>query len=216
MIDTEILEQRSDEWRQARVGHVTASRVADIIKTINGGKAYSTKRANYLDEIVSERITDQPADWKEIRTLNDRAALEPDARACYSFYTGHQVKEIGFVRHPVIPYAGASPDGIVGKAGMIEIKCLDSKNHLKLFTERWDDVVAEYLPQMQFGLCCTGRKWCDFVAFNPTMPEDLKLFTLTVKRDESAMERLERAVEEFLAEVDAKVEAIRSKAAAIK
>lgn len=212
MIDPRDLEQRSEAWRLARCGCVTASRVSEIIKTINGGKAYSAKRGNYLDEIVSERITGQPADWKEIRSLNDRAEMEPDARACYSFYSGLEVDLIGFVKHPSIPYAGASPDGIVGKTGMIEIKCLDGKNHIKLFTEKWDDVVAEYLPQMQFGMCCTGRKWCDFVAFNPTMPEELKLFTLRIKRDEPAMERLERAIEEFLAEVDARVESIRSKA----
>jgi hypothetical protein len=217
MIDTELLEQRSLEWRMARVGSVTASRVYDVIcrnKPKNGQKLgdYSAKRVNYMDEIVSERITGQPSDWKEIRSLNDRAALEPDARACYSFYTGREIDLIGFVRHPSIPWVGASPDGIVGKAGMVEIKCLDAKNHLKLFTERWEDVVAEYLPQVQLGLLCTQRKWCDFVVFNPTMPEDLKLFTLRLKPDEPEMGRIEQEIELFLAEVDARVEAIRTKA----
>lgn len=213
MINTEVLEQRSPEWRMARVGCVTASRVYDVIcrnKPKNGQSVgdYSAKRANYMDEIVSERITGQPMEWKEVRSLTERAEMEPDARACYSFYTGHEVELIGFVKHPCVPWVGASPDGIVGKQGMVEIKCLDAKNHLKLFTERWQDVVGDYLPQVQLGLLCTKRKWCDFVAFNPMMPEDLKLFTLRVKPDEPAMSLIEQEIGRFLAEVNVRITAI--------
>lgn len=207
MTPTAELEQRTEAWRMARVAHVTASRVGDIVKTINNGKSYSAKRGRYLDEIVAERITGKPQDWKEVRSLTERAEMEPAARECYSFYTDNDVELVGFIQHPSIKFAGASPDGVVGKPGMIEIKCLDSGNHLKLFAGD-DSVMLEYLPQVHFGMACTGRKWCDFVAFNPTMPEDLKLFRHRVLRDEAVIAMLENAVREFLAEADAKVAAL--------
>lgn len=209
MIKTEDLEQRSDAWRIARCGAVTASRVSHVIKTINGGKAYSAKRANYLDMIVAERITRQPQDWREVRSLTDRAEMEPDARACYSFYTGNEVSLVGFVQHPSIERAGASPDGTVRKSGMIEIKCLDAGNHLKLLSSD-DSVMLEYLPQVHFGMACTGRKWCDFVAFNPTMPEEMKMFRRRIDRDESLIAAIEAEVRKFIEEVDARVAQLRN------
>jgi hypothetical protein len=209
-IDTAELEQRSLEWRMARCGAVTASKVSDVIKTINGGKAYSAKRANYLDMIVAERITGKPQDWKEVKSLTDRAEMEPDARACYSFYTGNEVSLVGFVQHPSIERAGASPDGIVRRSGMIEIKCLDAGNHLKLFSGD-DSVMLEYLPQVHFGMACTGRKWCDFVAFNPTMPEEIKMFRRRIERDEKVIAAIESEVRKFIAEVDTRVAHIFSR-----
>jgi hypothetical protein len=205
VIDTETLEQRSDEWRQARVGCVTASRVGDIVKTISNGKAYSAKRLNYFNELVAERVTGKPQDWKEIRSLNDRADLEPDARDCYTFYTGNEVRLAGLIKHPTILNAAASPDGLVKKTGGVEIKVLDSANHLKLFGDGPESVIYDYLPQVHFNMACTGRKWWDFVGFNPHMPEELKIFIQRVSRDDAVIEQLETAVKEFLAEVDAKV-----------
>jgi hypothetical protein len=209
--DTSLLEQGSIEWRMARVGHATGSRIADIVKTISNGTKYSTKRGNYLDELVAERLTGQPADWKEVRSLEARKALEPDARACYEFDTGNSVVEVGFVKHPFIPFAGSSPDGLIGKTGGIEIKALDAANHLKLFDGRAIQVVEEYLPQVHFNMACTGRKWWDFVAFNPLMPPAMKLFIQRVPRDVTETARLETAVKDFLAEVDERVARLNGK-----
>lgn len=202
-MDTALLEQRSEEWRLARCGSVTASRVADLIK-INKNGSFSAKRAAYFNELVAERITKRPQDWKEIRSLTERAELEPDARACYSFYTGNEVEIVGYVKHPKIENAGASPDGLIGRDGMIEIKALDAANHVRLLAGD-DSVMFEYLPQVHFGMACTKRKWCDFVAFNPTMPEDMKLYRRTIERDEICITEIEKAVRQFLAEVDARV-----------
>lgn len=203
---TEELIQRSEAWRMARVGHVTASKVFDLLKTNKGG-AYSAKRANYLDFIVAERISGKPQDWKEVRSLAERAKLEPAARAWYALQTGNDVDEVGFIKHPTIEYAGCSPDGLIKKTGGLEIKCLDAGNHLKMFTD--ERGMLEYLPQCHFGMACTGRKWWDFIAFNPTMPEDVRMFRRTIKRDDDLIAKIESAVIEFLAEVDDRIAAIR-------
>lgn len=210
MIDTEGLIQRSDEWRDARCGCVTASSVSDIVARNKPKKGqtvgeYSARRANYFDAIVAERMTGKPQDWKEVWSLTQRSELEPEARDCYSFYSGNEVQLVGFVQHPKIGNAGASPDGLIDADGMLEIKCLDPKNHLKLF-EGDESIMREYLPQMDFGLACTGRQWCDFLSYCPWMKEErFKSFIQRVPRNEKRIASLEISVEEFLAEVDAKI-----------
>lgn len=208
-LDTERMIQRSVEWRMARCGYVTASKVGDIIRTNKNGK-HSADRANYFDLIVAERMTGQPQDWKEIRSLEERSKLEPEARAWYSLMTGNDVDEIGFVKHPTIPFGGCSPDGTIRKTGGLEIKCLDAKNHVKLFSDSTRDaVLLEYLPQVHFNMACTGRKWWDLISYNKTMREErMRMFRLTIKRDEDMIARLEEAVMVFLAEVDRQVEAL--------
>lgn len=201
---SEQFEQGTLEWRMDRVGFATASRIADIVKTNQNGK-HSAKRAKYFDELVAERLTGQPQDWKEVASLEARKALEPEARAAYTFDTGAEVAETGFIKHPTIEWAGASPDGLVKRSGMVEIKCFDAANHFKLFDERADSVIGEHLPQVYFGMACTGRTWCDFVAFNPTAPPMLKLFIKRFERDEAKIALLETAVKEFLAEVGERV-----------
>jgi hypothetical protein len=208
---TADLVQRSDEWRMARVGHVTASKVGHIVKMNQNGKA-SKKRADYLDLVVAERLTGQPQDWQEIRSLEERAKLEPEARGWYSLMTGNDVDEVGFIKHPTIEFAGASPDGTIRRAGGLEIKCLDAKNHLKLFFANMrDSVLEEYLPQVHFNMACTGRKWWDLISYNKTVREErMRMFRLTIKRDEEVIRLLESAVIDFLAEVDEKVKQIQA------
>lgn len=202
-------EQRSIEWRMARVGCVTASKVADIVRTNQNGK-FSAKRASYFDMIVAERMTGKPQDWKEVRSLTERADMEPEARACYTFYTGEEVTLVGFIQHPTIENAGASPDGLIGDDGMLEIKVLDPANHVKLLAGD-ESVMHEYLPQMQFGMACAGRAWCDFLSYCPTMKDAaLKDFRRRVPRDDKNIAELEFEVERFLACVDEKVQALKS------
>lgn len=210
MTDSADLVQRSLEWRMARVGHVTASKIADIIRTNQNGK-FSARRADYFDLIVAERMTGQPQDWKEIRSLEERAKLEPEARAWYSLMTGNDVAETGFIKHPTIAMAGASPDGLIKKTGGLEIKCLDAKNHIKLFApETRDAILIDYLPQVHFNMACTGRKWWDLISYNKTMQDEaMRMFRLTIKRDETMIATIETAVIEFLTLVENKIAAIR-------
>src|SRR5689334_16737738 len=122
------LVQGTDEWRQARIGKVTASRVADIIRKTKTG--YSTTRANYLAELLVERLTGQPAQQFISGPMQWGTEQEPNARAAYEFKTDREVINGGFVIHPGIPDSGASPDGLIGADGMVEIKCPLSATHI--------------------------------------------------------------------------------------
>lgn len=204
----EIALQRTPEWYQARCGRATASRIVDIITRTRNGWGHA--RAKYLDQLVAERLCGRPQDMRRIKSLDDRADLEPEARAAYSFYTDNEIELVGFIPHPTIENAGASPDGLVNSDGMLEIKALDAANHHKLFAGDLSPL-EDYLPQVHFGMACTERKWCDLVAYCPIMPEELKMFRQPIQRDDDLITRLESAVKEFLAEVDAKVAMLMEK-----
>lgn len=206
MIDLSNGEQRTEAWYSARCGRVTASRVVDVITTTRNGWGHA--RAKYADQLVAERLTGRPQDMRRIKSLDDRADLEPDAIAAYRFYTGETVKTVGFIQHPDIEMAGSSPDGVVGSKGGIEIKVFDPAQHAKLWAGDLS-LIEDYMPQIAFNMGTTKRSWWDFVAYCPTMPEELKLFTRRIQRDEPVIEKLEQAVKEFLAEVEAKVSKIK-------
>ena len=198
--------QRTSDWHALRCGRVTGSRVADVIGTTKAGK-WGAARAKYMEQLVAERLTGKPQDMRRIKSLDDRADMEPEAIACYEFYTGNKVAPVGFVPHPTIEMAGASPDGLVNDDGVIEVKNLDPATHAKLL--RGDtSVMADYMPQMQFEIACTERKFCEFVAYCPTMPEELKMYHRRVERDREGIEGLETIILVFLGEVDAMVKEI--------
>ena len=206
------LKQRSREWFQARCGKVTSSRVFHIVDVLKKGGP-TAERAKYFRQLVAERLTGKAQDMRRIRSMDDRSDMEPDARSAYGFYFDREVVEVGFIQHPVIQMAGASPDGLVGADGMIEIKCLDASNHIDLLEgneEAIERVMLQYLPQVHFGMACAERAWCDFVSFCPQMQdEELRLFSRTVHRDDHVIGMLEEAVNEFLGEVSNKVALVR-------
>lgn len=200
------MEQRTADWYAARCGKVTASRLAEILPLKSSGK-WGVPRGTYMEQIIAERLTGRTEDKRRIPDLERRANLEPEARDAYSFFTDNDVELVGFVDHPTIGDAGASPDGLVGKDGMIEIKCPDATRHIKLLSGD-DSGILKYLPQIHFQLACTGRKWCDFVSYSPFMPSDLKLFTRRIVRDEVCIKGLEDHVRIFLGEVEEKLAAV--------
>ncbi len=110
-----------------------------------------------------------------------------------------EVEEVGFIQHPTLE-AGASPDGLVGDDGLIEIKCPLGTTHTE--TLMTQEVPSKYIPQIQFQLLVTGRKWCDFVSFNPMFPEHLQLFVRRVFADKEYQAELEVEVSKFLDEVN--------------
>lgn len=197
--------QRTEQWRQDRCGKATASRVLDIITRTRNGWGHA--RGKYLDQLIAERLSGRPQDMRRIKSLDDRSDLEPDARDAYCFYTDNEIELVGFVPHPTIENAGASPDGLVNSDGMLELKCLDAGNHHKLFAGDLSPL-EDYLPQVHFGMACTERKWTDLVAYCPIMPEELKMFRQPIQRDDDLIVVLEREVKAFLAEVDSKVAAL--------
>lgn len=193
--------QGGEEWFAARLGKATASRVSDIIAKTKSGP--STSRENYMVELALERLTGRRADSYTNAAMQWGTETEPTARAAYEAATGVLVIEVGMIPHPRIAMAGASPDSLVGDDGLIEIKCPNSATHIK--TLRTGMVGGDYITQMQWQMACTGRAWCDFVSFDPRMPDGLDLFVKRVHRDDETISMLEREVDAFLGQVDALV-----------
>ena len=199
------MEQGTQEWLQARCGKVTASRVADIMAKTKSG--YSASRGNYMAELVCERLTGVPTDTFKSAAMEWGTAQEPHARAAYEAVGGVLVEEVGFVPHPSIPDAGASPDGLVGAVGMIEIKCPYTATHIETLLS--GKVPDRYNTQMQWQMACTGRTWCDYVSYDPRMPENMRLFLARVFRDQSAILAMETEVLTFIHELTDKVAALK-------
>ena len=200
------IEQRTDDWFAARLGKVTASSLHKVLARTKTG--YGADRANYLTQLVLERVTNSKADGYINADMQWGIDQEPFARAAYEAHTGVLVDEIGFMPHPTIEMSGASPDGLVGDSGMVEIKCPSSKTALECWLS---DVPVEskYFAQMQWQMACAGRDWCDYVVFDPRMPQKAQLFIYRVNRDNEWLATTEKEVVKFLAEVDAKVAALR-------
>ena len=200
------IEQGTPEWFAARLGKATGSRIADIIAKTKTG--YSTSRANYAAQLVCERLTGKVAESFTNAAMQWGTETEPLARAAYEVKTGEMVDQIGFVGHPSIENSGASPDGLVGLFGMLEIKCPNTATHIETLLSQ--QVPTKYITQMQWQMACAGRRqWCDFVSFDPRMPENLQLFIKRVEYDPPYVAMLEKEVIQFLMDVEANVTQLR-------
>jgi len=201
---TEII-QRSPEWFAARCGKVTASRVADIIAKTKTG--YSTSRDNYLAQLVCERMTGKPAESYSNAAMSWGTDQEEFARAAYEARMDILVTEVGFVDHPWIAMSGASPDGLANE-GLVEIKCPNTATHIDTLLSR--TVPAKYITQMMWQMACADRPWCDFVSFDPRLPERHQLFIKRINYDLEMVNLLENSVIQFLGDVDLKIQQLES------
>jgi putative phage-type endonuclease len=202
------MEQRSPEWYAARCGKVTASKIGDIVKRIRNGD-WAASRRNYCAQLVTERLTGKahmPTYTNEYMEWGQEQ--EAPARETYLKVTGNAVEEVGFVDHPTIGMAGASPDGLIGDDGLLEIKCLIKANHIEILLS---ENLEKYRLQMVWQMACTGRQWCDFVSYNPELPDDMQLFIKRLYRDEEELSKIEREVRIFLEEVDETVADLEKK-----
>ena len=199
--------QGSEEWIAARLGKVTASRVADVMAKTKSG--YGASRANYMAELICERLTGTQADRFTNAAMQWGTDTEPQARAAYEFLHGAEVVETGFVLHPFIEGFGASPDGLVGSDGLIEIKCPNTATHIETLLS--ETVPAKYFTQMQAQMACTGRSWCDFVSFDPRLPADMQMWVSRVHFDAAFVASMEQEIAAFLTEMDGKLDALRTK-----
>ena len=193
--------QGSPEWHQQRLGKATASRISDIVAKTKTG--YSTSRANYMAQLVVERMTQTVAESYSNAAMEHGIENEPFARAAYEAKTGNMVDQVGAIDHPSIPMSAASPDGLVGDDGCLEIKCPNTATHID--TILGEEPAKKYYDQMQWQMVCTNRKWCDFVSFDPRMPSHLQLFIKRIERNDDYVEQLEKEVVQFLIEVEDKV-----------
>jgi putative phage-type endonuclease len=197
---TEV-EQRSDAWFTARLGKVTASRIADIIAKTKSG--YSASRDNYMAQLICERLTGQKAESFSNSAMEWGVANEALAISAYENATNVLVETMGFVDHPTIAMSGASPDGLVSLFGCIECKCPQTNTQIETLLA--DKVPTKYLPQIQWQLRCCERQWADFISYDPRLPADLQLFVKRVEFDPEYVAMLEKEVVQFLAELDDKV-----------
>jgi putative phage-type endonuclease len=197
----ELMEQGSDAWFNIRIGKVTASRVADVLAKTKTG--YSTTRDNYMAQLVCERLTGQKGESFTNAAMQHGVETEAYARAAYEARYDVLVDEVGFVSHPTIEMSGASPDGLVGEDGLIEIKCPNTATHIETLLS--ESVPNKYYTQMQFQIACTGRKWCDFLSFDNRLPTELQMFVKRVPRDDVYIRLIEDEIVKFLGELDTKI-----------
>ncbi len=193
-----LIEQGSPEWKQARCGIVTASRCVDATAMTKKGEEKS-ERKHYRGEIISEILTGQPYPQFVSKEMLWGRDQEQFARAAYEIERNVLVETAGFVLHPDIARFGCSPDGLVGEYGMIQIKCPNTTTHLEWLIA--NKVPVEHMPQMLAEMSCTGRDWCDFVSFDPRLPQRLQLFIHRFERNQQFIEILEGEVIHFNAEI---------------
>lgn len=202
-----MIEQGTPEWLAQRCGKVTASRVADILAKTKTGPAAS--RSNYMAQLIAERLTGTVAESYTNAAMQHGTDTEAEARNAYSFYQNADVEPVGFVDHPSIDMCGASPDGLVAGAGLVEIKCPNTATHID--TLLGGSVPSKYLHQMQWQMECTGREWCDFVSYDPRLPEHMRLFVRRVELDTEGLRDTRAAILSFQDELAAKIEALAAR-----
>lgn len=201
-------EQGTAEWLNARAGKVTASKIGDVMAKIKTGE--SAARKDYRAQIVAEILTGKPQGStftnEEMRWGTEQ---EPLARAAYETAKGVMVDQVGFVVHPTIDRAGCSPDGLVDEIGLLEVKCPKTTTHLTYLLD--GRVPSQYQPQMLWQMACTETEWCDFVSFDPRLPDDLQLFVVRFKRDQERIDAMVDEVKTFLREVDEILASIKNR-----
>jgi putative phage-type endonuclease len=196
-----MIEQRTTEWFAQRCGHLTASRIADMMARTQ--KGWGASRANYAAQLIAERLTGVAESGFISAAMQHGIDTEAAARAAYGFMQDVEVIEAPFVLHPRLAWSGASPDGFVGDDGLVEIKCPNTATHIT--TLRGGEIPDKYIKQMQWQMACTERDWCDFVSFDPRMPVEMQLHIQRVDRDNDLIAEIESAAIGFLDEIAATV-----------
>lgn len=201
-----MIEQGSEAWLAQRIGKLTASRMADVLATTKSGP--SASRKNYLAQLVAERLTGTRQESFTNAAIEWGVENEPLARAEYEILTDCSVEQVAFIDHPAIDWCGASPDGLVYENGLIEIKCPNTATHIDYLLGQKPP--AKYVPQMLLQLACTGRGWCDFVSYDPRMPEEHRLFVVRFEPKKEEIEVVEQAAIKFLEEVQETIDLLNS------
>jgi putative phage-type endonuclease len=196
-----MIEQRTTEWFAQRCGHLTASRISDMMARTQ--KGWGASRANYAAQLIAERLTGVAESGFTSAAMQHGIDTEAAARAAYGFMQDVEVVEAPFVLHPRLAWSGASPDGFVSDDGLIEIKCPNTATHIT--TLRGGEIPDKYIKQMQWQMACTERDWCDFVSFDPRMPVEMQLHIQRVDRDNDLIAEIESAAIGFLTEILATV-----------
>lgn len=212
MPDHSELEQGTQEWKDARLGCATASRIDDLMsKPSKKGAAESAGRRNYKAQLALELFSGKASKEDEFENwwMRRGRELEPDARSEYELQRGVLVQTCGFILHPSIPRYGCSPDGLIGSDGLVQIKCLTRANHIDCLTS---GIPSDRIKQMICELSVTGRQWNEFCSYHPEFPGTSKTAIRRMWRKDvlTEIEDMEREVRAFNEEVDAMVKALKT------
>lgn len=202
-----MMEQGSPEWHAARLGKLTGSRIAEATARIKTG--YSASRAALMGKLVSERLTGVPYPCFISAAMQWGTDTEAQARLAYEFHADVDVAKVGFLDHPRLGMAGASPDGMIGDDGLVQFKCPETHTHIA--TLLGAEIDGGYIKQMQWEMASAGRAWCDFASFDPRMPPAMQLHVRRVYRDDATIADLEKQGAAFLEELDAMVLSLRTR-----
>ena len=203
----ENIEQQTPEWSEVKIGKVGASRLADVMAEGRGGKPSAT-RANYRYALLTARLTGEYQQTYQSPEMLRGIELEAEARRKYEIVTFNDVKQVGWIPHPEIEMCGCSPDGLVDDDGLIEIKCPNTKTHLE--TVLHGKIDRSYMLQMQWQMECSGREWCDFVSYDPRLPENIQICIIRVDKKQEVIDSIKTAVQAFLSELAELENKIRS------
>jgi len=217
-VSAQLVEQGSAEWFEVRAGKLTASRFADAVAKLKGG-GWAKARHDYLIELLSERLTGISAPHFLSREMLEGIEAEPNAVAAYEFAYDVAATPIGFVEHPTIANAGASPDRAIGDVGLLEVKAPKTSTLLELrlakehgytYANKREDADDRYLAQCMWQLaCCPTRAWCDLAYYDARLPMGLQLWVRRIHRDTTIIAAMEAEARAFLAELDALQEKLR-------
>ena len=203
----ENIEQQTPELYEVKIGKVGASRLADVMAEGRGGKPSAT-RANYMYELLTARLTGEYQQTYQSPEMLRGIELEAEARRKYEIVTFNEVKQVGWIAHPEIDMCGCSPDGLVDDDGLIEIKVPNTKTHLE--TVLHGKIDRSYMLQMQWQMECSGRDWCDFVSYDPRLPENIQIYIIRVDKKQEVIDSIKTAVQAFLSELAELENKIRS------
>ncbi len=196
--------QRTHSWHQARLGCVTASRIADVTARTKSG--YGAARQTYVRQLLAERISGMPTETIASPAMRWGTQVEPFAVAAYEELTQTETLTASFIRHPDLEFTGASPDRLIAEDGLLEVKCPTTPKHIDTLLS--GHIAERYVLQMQWQMACTGRSWCDFVSFDPRVPPDYQCFVTRVERDDEVIAWLEAEAASFLLEVEHRLDAL--------
>ena len=191
------VEQGSADWLSMRIGKVTASRVKDVL-TKGRGSAPSKTAETYMIELLAEMLTGESKPFFENDAMRWGTETEPQARAMYELKSGNTVDEVAFIEYS--DFIGVSPDGLIGKDGLIEIKCPTTITQLKRALS--DNYSKDYYEQIQMQLWVSGRKWCDFVSFDPRLDCAAGYLEQRVTRDEAFIEDMKEKTYAFVVKMN--------------
>lgn len=186
--------QRTDAWHADRCGKFTASRFVDVLaRDKKTGKEKLKAWHDCVWQVVTERLTGVQDEGVDSYSMRWGREVESFARSAYELETGLLVAESAFINHPTLEFVGCSPDGLIDLDGGLEMKSpKDSKIHLDRFVNGMNE--AEFMPQVQGCMWVTGRKWWDWISYDPRMPEHLRLFKVRWERNDEYIKKLEEAV----------------------